>query len=267
MSSASGQRIELRHTESAEIEKWAKTLSACKKSSQNISEDRKRKRPLESSHKPETSNKVSREQEKLTSVGSESPQTKSQAADDDIDDGSNLLKDIAGSNLSEDEYDPEEDTMEQERSRQKELSLLKSEPVEEFKEGISVDNTSKDGGANEVRTSKDTDESGSRFERHDSYAYSSVVHAGPVADGVNTVQPNGPPWYRAFIQFDEGSFQLRDRPALKYYFEKYGEVVDVFLPSTNRKVISSILILILFLVTTTYGSRKAMKFPTAGWIR
>lgn len=222
VSTTSGQRVELGHSEPEEINRWVRALSECRKRSENFQEDRKRKRiESEDLQKPEASMKNGSrhsENEAQSVVNSSSTQENHQNIGIDANgaDACNVLQEIAGSNLSEDEYDPEEDSMELERARQQTMVAARSNDTD-IQSDIKFDENV-DRQPRETRTNSSTP----------------VPEHSPT---VNTARENAPSWPRAFISFDDGAFTLRDRPALKVFFERYGEVVDVYLPSFNRKVI------------------------------
>jgi hypothetical protein len=221
VSTVSGQRVELGHSEPAEVEKWVKALSICNKRSEYPHVDKKRKRiPNEydelgiSAKKTTLQSNAEEEQRSIVNSSSSAKENSHDAeigTDDSDSDSHNVLQEIAGSNLSEDEYDPEEDTIELELSRQQ--ADFKSNP---FDADIQQEIESAHQGSEESST------------------HSCPPSQHPTA--ANTVQTNGPSLPRAFINFDDGAFTLRDRPALRFFFERYGEVVDVYLPSFNRKV-------------------------------
>lgn len=209
-----GNRIEMRYSEPSEMDKWTKALSTLKrrtelniegkirKNSQRIPDHDKKSKAAASSAFQDAPVEVKIRQDLH-------PLQKS-----DNDSACNVLHEIAGSNLSDDEYDPEEDAAQPDLSKQlhDSISVLKGTDV-----GVREDEH-----ANQAPSSGKSQLSLKRAETEPPFASSS--------------SQGGAQFHRAFIQFNEGVFALQDRTMLKSFFGRYGEVTDVYLPQTNRKV-------------------------------
>ncbi len=210
-----GHRIEMRHSELSEIEKWANALSALKRRAEPTLDSGKRKRILDKYQKSEETATSSAPLDNLGSHEELKTATQSQKAqmlqNTDNDPGCNVLQEIAGSNLSDDEYDPEEDA---------------AQPEEPKNQNDSAS----------VFQKNDVDAPERKNVNQPPSLCTSVKFSEPDQSSAPFSSQKGAPFYRVFIQFTEGAFNLRDRTLLKSFFRRYGEVTDVYLPQTNRKV-------------------------------
>ena len=214
MQTVAGNRIEMRHGEPSEMDKWTKALSTLKrcteptiegkirKNSQRIPDNYKKSKAAASSAILDAAVEVK--------IGQDlHPLQKS-----DNDSACNVLHEIAGSNLSDDEYDPEEDAAvqpEQPKMQHDSISVFTGNNV-----GFPENKHANAPPFGNLQLSL------KRAERDPPFASSS--------------SQSGAQFHRAFIQFNEGAFALKDRTLLKSFFGRYGEVTDVYLPQTNRKV-------------------------------
>ena len=255
-----GVRVELKHNDATEVQKWVRALSQCKNHAADRTQVLKRKHNMLGGQTAESNNKslCSGINDPSSTAGSqlletslsclkqESKSKSSHPATNDLSESAasqlletsvssptvrdaidsngecNVLQEIAGSNLSEDEYDPEEDTVPAEIARSRADGV---EPT--FYEQRNIMNPPPH--CDEV------------LDSHRQQALNAVRAPLPTStpDAVRAPLPTSTPSaprHRAFLNFDEGAFLLHDRPRLKLFFERYGEVVDVYLPSYNRKV-------------------------------
>ncbi len=209
-----GHRIEMRHSEPSEMDKWAKALSTLKRRAEPNLDRRKRKGISEDAQKSkESAVSIAPIDSQDSKLGS--PFHIAQPLQNS-DNGPecNVLQEIAGSNLSDDEYDPEEDATQPE------------EPTKQHEPTSTI-----------TRNNADISESRNFNQAPSSCSMPLGVKCTesdqPFA---SSSSQKGAPFHRAFIQFNEGVFSLRDRALLKSFFSRYGEVTDVYLPQTNRKV-------------------------------
>lgn len=208
-----GNRIEMRHSERSEMDKWAQSLSTLKKQAEpnpnrgkGFPDERKIK-------KNAVSIAPTGHQGSPVELKSGDPiQNDQQLQNSDSDPGCNVLQEIAGSNLSDDEYDPEEDATKSEEPAKQDYS------ASVFK-----------GGDTDVLHRRNANQAASS-------SIESVKCTESDQPSASSSSQKAAPFHRIFIQFNEGAFKLRDRPLLKSFFSRYGEVIDVYLPQTNRKV-------------------------------
>jgi hypothetical protein len=211
-----GNRIEMRHNEPSEMEKWAKSLSTIKRLAEPNLDCRKRKGiPDDRQQSKENLGLIAPIDEQGAPVELKlgaSLEIAQPLNNSDNGPECNVLQEIAGSNLSDDEYDPEEDAAQpEEPSKQQDPTSAITENDADFPESKN---------SNLAPTSRNFPLSAKCTE----------------SDHTSTSSQKGAPFHRVFIQFNEGAFTLRDRPLLKSFFWRYGEVTDVYLPQTNRKV-------------------------------
>ncbi len=212
-----GNRIEMRHSEWSEMDKWAKAISTLKRRAEpNPNRGNRKGIPDERQLHKETavlSAPAGNQGSPVESKSRDPMQNAQPQHNSDNDPGCNVLQEIAGSNLSDDEYDPEEDaTQSEEPTKQNDSAyILKSNDAADV-----LDRRNANQGASSCVTSVKITESDQPF--------------------ASSSSQKGAPFHRVFIQFNEGAFTLRDRTLLKSFFSRYGEVTDVYLPQTNRKV-------------------------------
>jgi hypothetical protein len=135
----------------------------------------------------------------------------------------NVLREIAGSNLSDDEYDPVETPDSPRSNHPPGQNVAQASALPSF--GIAKSEKVITGRRVTNEDYQRPLEHRSNFSIKDKYASQHT-----------SARPSAPTDHRVCIHFENGGFQMWDRPALASFFSRHGDVVDVFLPQSCQKV-------------------------------